>query len=715
MSDPNWKSDLSSLLRPRSIALIGASENSAWSSALVHNLKELGYKGKLFPVNPKREMAFGLKCYSSVTEIPEPVDAFVIAISRDLILPVLQECSKKEIRSGVIISAGFAEASEEGKRIQEQIVNIATESKIRICGPNSFGVANLHEGVSLISSSEVRYLKPGKISLVFQSGGLLNAALLAAWDRGWGIGCAISCGNEAVLNIADYADYLVRDEHTDVIGMLTEGFREPQKFLRVAALAAEHGKPIVILKLGKSEQGKQAAQAHTGTLVGSDAVYDAVFQQHGLTRVADLDDFIETVELFSKRKKLRGHRVGVIVPSGAECGLVADLADAMGVELPELSRNTAEKLATDPSSYLSIRNPLNAPERYVRRGEVFREWISTLVADDNLDIVGLRLPLPRLREDEDVIARFLDLTEIAKRTEKLVILFSRASISLPEYWRKLVGANDIPFLLEYRKGFKAIKALLIYQRFLGKERRVPPEIELHIDREKIKRFLASRDQPLTERQGKTILAEYGIPITREALARSEEEALGLAQTIGYPVVLKVESPQIIHKTNAGAVKTNIRNAAELIRDYREIEHNTKTFDPNATIEGILIQEMISGGKEVILGMTQDSQFGPVIVFGIGGVFVEIIKDITMRIAPLSKTDAIEMILGLKSYSVLKGARGERESDMDSIVEILLRFSQLSLDWGDEMSEIDINPLIVLEKGKGAVAVDCLMALKRRCL
>jgi acetate---CoA ligase (ADP-forming) len=715
MSDSNWKSDLSPLLSPKSIALIGASENSAWSSALFHNLSELGYKGTLFPVNPKRETAFGLKCYPSVMAIPEPVDAFVIAISRDFILPVLQECAKKELRSGVIISAGFAEASEEGKKIQAQIVDIATKSKIRICGPNSFGVANLHEGVSLISSSEVRYLKPGKISFVFQSGGLLNAALLAAWDRGWGIGCAISCGNEAVLNIADYADYLVREENTDVVGILTEGFRDPQKFLGVAKLAAELEKPIVILKLGKSEKGKHAAQAHTGTLVGSDAVYDAVFKQHGLTRVADLDDFIETVELFSKRKKLTGHRVGVIVPSGAECGLVADLADDAGVELPELSPKTIERLATGQSAYLSIRNPLNAPERYVRRGEVFREWIKTLVADENLDIVALRLPLPRRREDEDVIARFRDLTEIASRTEKLVILFSRASISLPEYWRKLVGANDIPFLLEYRKGFKAIKALLTYQRFLGNKRSVPAEIELQIDRGKIKRLLASSDQALTERQGKAILAEYGIPITREALARSEEEALGLAQTIGYPVVLKVESPQIIHKTDAGAVKTNIASEVELIRSYREIEHNAKTFDPSATIEGILVQEMIHGGKEVIVGMTQDPQFGPVIVFGIGGVFVEIIKDITMRIAPLSKTDAVEMILGLKGYSVLKGARGERESDIDAVVEILLRVSQLSLDLRDEITEIDINPLMVLEKGKGAVAVDCLMTRQRPAL
>ena len=708
MTDLDWKSDLTPLLKPESIALIGASENSAWSTALAQNLKDLGYKGKLYPVNPKREEVFGIKCYPSVVDIPGPVDAFIIAISRDFIVPVVQDCARKEIRAGVIISAGFAEASEEGKAIQQQIVDIANKAKIRICGPNSFGVANLHRGVSLISSSEVRYLRPGGVSLVFQSGGLLNAALLAAWDRSWGVGCAISCGNEAVLNIADYADYLIRDENTRVLGILTEGFRDPQKFLRVAKLAAELEKPIIILKLGKSEKGKHAAQAHTGTLVGSDTVYSAVFKQYGLTRVADLDDFIETVELFSKRKTLRGHRVGVIVPSGAECGLVADMADDAGVDLPELSAKTVEKLANAQSAYLSVRNPLNAPERYVRRGDVFKEWIQTLVDDENLDILGLRLPLPRRREDEDVIARFRDLAEIAKRTEKLIILFSRASISLPEYWRKLLGENNIPFLLEYRRGFKALKALIDYGRFLNRSRVATPEISSEIDRQRSARLPITRGRALTERQGKEILAEYGIPTTREALTKTEEEAVALAKTIRYPVVLKVESAEITHKTEAGAVRMNIQNESELRRCYGEILRNVQAHDASAVIDGILVQEMVAGDKEVIVGMTRDPQFGPVIVVGIGGIFVEVIKDVAMRIAPLTKSDALDMIGELKGYRLLKGVRGQAESDIDALAEILCRFSRLAIDLADEIAEVEINPLMVFKKGEGAVALDCLM-------
>ncbi len=713
MSELDWKSDLTSLLSPQSVALIGASESSAWSSALVQNLTELGYQGKLYPVNPKREKVFGIKCYPSVIDIPGPVDVFVIAISRDFILPVLQECARKEIRSGVIISAGFAEASDEGKAIQRQIVDIASNAKIRICGPNSFGVANLHQGVSLISSSEIRYLKPGGVSLLFQSGGLLNAALLAAWDRSWGIGYAISCGNEAVLSIADYADYLIRDENTRVLGILTEGFRDSQKFLRVAKLAAERNKPIVVLKLGRSEKGKHAAQAHTGTLVGADAVYDAVFRQYGLIRVGDLDDFIDTVELFSKRKKLHGQRVGVIVPSGAECGLVADTADEAGIELAELSPKTVEKLSNAQSSYLSVRNPLNAPERYVRRGEVFREWIQTLVDDENLDIVGLRLPLPRRRADDDVIARFTDLAAIAERTEKLIVLFSRASISLPEYWRKLLAEHNIPFLLEYRRGFKALKALVDYERFVNKDHTLDEKVRVEIDRHRITQLLTVSGAALTERLGKKILSKYGIPTTREGLAQTEEDTLRLAQEFSYPVVLKVESAEITHKTEAGGVKLNIQNETELRRAYREILANAVQYNAQAKVNGVIVQEMIQGGKEVIVGMTRDPQFGPVVVVGLGGIFVEVIQDVAMRIAPLTMSDAREMLGELKGYRILQGVRGEPESDIDALAEVLCRFSRLSMDVVEKVAEIDINPLRVFEKGKGVLALDCMMTLRDR--
>ena len=704
-----WKADLQTLFNPRSIALIGASESSSRSRAIISNLREFGYRGEIFPVHPKRDEAFGLRCYPRVTDIPEVVDAFIIAVPRDQVIVALEGCAEKSIPAGVIISAGFAEASPEGKVLQDRLTQIAETAKIRICGPNCYGIANIHERVALLLGTDVRHVQPGKIGLVFQSGGLLNLTLLAAWDRGWGVSHAISCGNEAVIHVAHYAEYLVRDSRTQVVGILTEGIKDPEKFLAVARSAAELEKPLIVLKIGKSEKGVKAAQAHTGTLVGSDTVYDAVFKQHGVVRVHDLDDFIETVELFAKRKRPRGGRLGFIAPSGAECGLIADIATDIGIDLPELPAKTVDRLKKVQSPFLSIRNPLNAPEQYTRKEKIFNECIAALLDADNLDIVGLRLPLPRMREDRDVVNRFVDLVQAGKKTEKLLIVFSRASVSLPEYWRQLLREHEIPFLLEYRKGFKALKSLLSYYRFIDRDRAsCDAGVRVDVNLGKVKGLLQSFGRTLTERQSKQILAEYGIPIARETLATSAEEAVEIARRIGYPVVLKIESPEIAHKTEARAVEIGISNDAEVRADYGRIMENARAHNSAAQINGVLVQEMVRGAREVIIGMTQDSQWGPMIILGLGGILVEVLKDIATRVAPLTRFDVEEMMHELKGAKILEGFRGQPPADIAAVIDIVLRFSQLCLDLKADIAEIDINPLMVCENGKGAKVVDCLM-------
>lgn len=708
MSD-TWKSDLQPLFNPRSIALIGASESSARSRAVFNNLTEFGYRGEIFPVNPTRGEVFGLKCHPSVTAIPATIDAFIMAIPRDRVITALEGCVAKGVQAGVIVSAGFAEASAEGKILQDRITAIAEAAKIRICGPNCFGVANIHDRVALLLGTDVRHVQPGKIGLLFQSGGLLNLMLLAAWDRGWGVSHAISCGNEAVVHVAHYAEYLLNNERTQVVGILAEGIKDPAKFLSVAKSAAELDKPLIVLKIGRSTKGVTAAQAHTGSLVGSEAAFDAVCSQYGVVRVHDLDDFIETVELFSKRKKLRGERLGFIAPSGAECGLVADLATDAGIELPEFSAKTIDKLKQVQSPFLSIRNPLNAPEQYTRKGEIFNSCIDALIEDENIDILGLRLPLPRLREDKDVMNRFADLAKTGANTEKLLIVFSRASVSLPEYWRQLLREHQIPFLLEYRKGFKALKSLLRYRQFLEKRgTATQSRIRVEADLSQVKSVLRSAGRTLTERQSKQILAEYGIPVALESLATNADEAVANANKIGYPVVLKVESPEIAHKSDAGAVEISLTNDGEVRAAFSRIMSNAKAYNPSAQINGVLVQEMVGRSREMIIGMTQDPQWGPTIVVGLGGVLVEILKDVAMRVAPLARFDVEEMLNELKGAKLLHGFRGQAAADINAIVEIVLRFSQLCLDLKDEIEEIDINPLLVFDNGKGAKVVDCLM-------
>lgn len=702
-----WKSDLKALFNPSSIALIGASESSSRARAVFNNLHEFGYRGEIFPVNPTHSEVFGLKCYPSVTAIPATIDAFIMAIPRDRVIPALEACVEKGVHAGVIVSAGFAEASAEGKIIQDRISAIAEAAKIRICGPNCFGVANIHDRVALLLGTDVRHVQPGKIGLLFQSGGLLNLTLLAAWDRGWGVSYAISCGNEAVVDIAHYAEYLVKDERTQVVSILTEGMKEPAKFLEVAKLAAEREKPMIVLKIGKSAKAVTAAQAHTGTLVGADAAYDAVFKQYGVVRVNDLDDFIETVELFSKRKKLRGDRLGVIAPSGAECGLIADIATDAGIALPEFSAKTLDKLKQVQSPFLSIRNPMNAPEQYTRKGEIFNACIDALIEDENIDILGLRLPLPRLREDKDVVNRFADIVKAGEKTDKLLIVFSRASVSLPEYWRQLLREHQIPFLLEYRKGFKALKSLLNYRHFLEKRgTATQSRTRVEADLSKVKSLLHSAGRILTERQSKQILAEYGIPVAVESLATNADEAVATANEIGYPVVLKVESPEITHKTDAGTVEIGISGDAEARAAFNRITSNAKAYNPSAQINGVLVQELVRGGREMIIGMTQDPQWGPTIVVGLGGIFVEVLRDIAIRVAPLNRSDVEEMLHELKGGKILQSFRGQPAADIAAIIDTALRFSQLCVDLKEEIEEIDINPLLVFDKG--AKVVDCLI-------
>ena len=704
----DWKADLQPLFKPRSIALIGASEASSRARALFNNLRDCRYSGELFPVNPSRHEFFGLKCYPTVTDIPAQLDAFVMAIPRDRVLAALEECAAKNIRAGVIVSAGFAEASQDGQALQTQLMNVAEAAKIRVCGPNCFGVANLHDRVALLLGTDIRHVLPGNMGLVFQSGGLLNLMLLAAWDRGWGVSHAISCGNEAVIHVAHYAEYLLCDDRTRVIGILVEGIKDPKRFIAVARLAAERGKPLIVLKMGKSAKGATAAQAHTASLVGSDAAFDAICRQYGIVRVHDLDEFIETMELFSKRKTLRRGRLGFIAPSGAECGLIADLAADVGIEMPEFSVATITRIRAVQSPFLTIHNPMNAPEQYTRKAEVFNSCMDALLSDDNVDVLGLRLPLPRLREDKDVVDRFRDIAQAAAKSDKLIIIFSRASVSLPEYWRQLLREHQIPFLLEYRKGFTALRSLIDYQRFLDSARITNSQTRLDIDVAKLKTMLSSCGPVLTERQSKEVLAQYGIPVTTEILATNAEEAVTAANEVGYPVVLKIESPEILHKTEARGVEIGIENENAVRAGFGRIVESAKTYNPKATINGVLVQEMIVGSREVIIGMTQDAQWGPTIAFGLGGLWVEVLNDISTRVPPLRKSDAEEMLGELKGSKFLHRFRAQAAADTAAIIDVLMRFSQLCLDLKDEIQEIDINPLMVFEQGKGVQVADCLM-------
>lgn len=705
--------DLEPLFRPRSIAIIGASDDVMKVAGLPLKFAlDHGYKGKLFPVNPKRETVQGLKAYPSVIDIPGDVDAAVIVIPAAAVAEATQECADKGVKTAVIGVSGFAELNEEGKKRQDQIEKIVRRSGIRICGPNTNGLLNVHEGISLGYSYAQEVVIPGKLGYVSQSGALLSATVPRFTERGVGMSYFIGAGNQADLETFDYVRYLLDDPNTDAIAVYVEGFKNPSKFLDVAELALEREKPIAILKIGRSELSARAAKGHTGSLVGSYAVFEAICKQKGIARADDFDNLIAISSVLLKCKPPLGESIGIISSSGGAIGLIADHAMEFNLRFPDLSARTKKEAEKIIPNYGEMGNPFDiaaAGSTATQKIELSRAAVELMLNDENIDILlAIVTPMDRRGTQNYVQA----VVESSKNTEKPIIMFCPMG-SLREEEEKIFAESGIPMLMDGAECVHALRSLIRFsrtvKRYKDPKKDIEPKISVNVAEVKESIKLGIKD--LTEHESKNLLSQYGIPITKEAIAESPDEAAQIATRIGYPVVLKVDSPDILHKTEAGAVKVHIRNENELRGAYHDILSNSEKYNPKAEIRGVLVQEMIGVGREVIAGMSHDPQFGPTIMFGLGGVFVEALKDISLRLAPLTRHDAEEMVKEIKGYKILEAFRGEPEADIKEIIDTLLKLSLLSIDLGDVISEIDINPLMVFNKGKGVKAVDALVVLK----
>lgn len=703
-------SDLWPLFRPRSIAIIGATEDPTRVAGLpLKYALDHDYKGKLFPVNPNWEAVRGLKCYPSVLDIPEEVDAAVIVVPAATVPDVVGQCAEKGVKAAVIGVSGFAELDEEGRERQDKIVEIAKRTGMRICGPNTNGILNVHEGISLGYSFAQEVVIPGRLGYVSQSGALLSATVPRFARRGVGMSFFVGAGNQADLEVFDYVKFLVDDPNTDAIAVYVEGFKNPKKFLDVADLALEKEKPIALLKIGRSELSARAARSHTGSLVGSDEVVDAISKQKGVARVDDFDELIAVSSVFLKCKPPKGNRVGVISSSGGAIGLIADRAIGSSFHFTDVSAKTKAEATKLLPWYGEFRSPFDiaaAGSRATQQIELARAAVGFILNDENVDILlAIITPMDRGGTQNYIQA----IVEVSKASDKPVILFSPMA-SLREEEAKIFAEGDIPMLTDSSECVKALDALIEFAQAVERRKESEELPERPVNIEEIKESLRS-SKTLTEHASKELLSRFGIPITEGAVAKSPQEAAQRASRIGYPVVLKVNSPDILHKTDAGAIRLNIRNESELIGAYHEIVANSKKYNPKAEIRGVLVEEMIEAGREVIVGMSHDPQFGPAIMFGLGGVFVEVLRDISLRVAPLTRHDAEEMIREVKGYKSLEAFRGKPEADIDGIVDTLLKLSRLSIDLQDIISEVDINPLMVLDKGEGVKAADALIALK----
>ncbi|MDW7739915.1 MAG: acetate--CoA ligase family protein [Bacillota bacterium] len=708
-------SDLEAFFYPESIAVLGASQNPLKPNGIpLYLLSMFGYLGDVYPVNPKYDRVGGLKCYPSVRKIKEPVDLAIIGVPAVRTMEVLEECAEKKVKAAIVFTSGFAEIGSEGREQQTEMRKLAKRSGMRILGPNCLGILNYYNGnmASFFYNQERNDLiHPEMLSFITQSGGLGGIIYQMIVQLSIGFNYFVSTGNEADVSFAEILNYLVDRDEVSIIAGYLEGLQGDGKlFVEACRKALERKKMVTMLKVGKTPTGAAAAASHTGALVGEDLIYEGVFRQYGVPRAEDVEQMNALIALKASGRMPAGKRMAVITISGGGGVVVADKCPEYGLEVVRLSGETQLKLREFFPSFGSVVNPVDLTSQLFIDTGLFQKALRLVMQDPGVDVGGFfyNLEMPDPEAGKKII-------EVYNEIDKPLVVFTwpTGQDYALEAKNSLVMAG-IPVIEHIPSGLWAISALADWVR-KTEETMIFPATETTISKAKAKKIigdnLSHHSQSIAEWQAKKILKAYDIPVTREILAADPQEAVKAAKSIGYPLVLKVISPQILHKSDIGCVVLNISNEEELVSNYNRVMENARKHNPDASIEGILVQEMLNPGQEMIVGIKNDPVFGPAVLLGLGGVFVEVLKDVSTRLAPLSEKDAREMINELKGSAILYGTRGRAEADLDAIVSVLVTVSRLAVDLEDEIAEMDINPLMVYEKGSGVVVADALLVLK----
>ncbi len=683
---------IESLLDPRSIAVVGASDSSRVGRAVLENPLRQGFRGPVYPVNPKYDRVLGLDCHPSLDAIPGPVDAVMISTATERVLPILAECARRGARAAVVAAAGFAESGGAGAQLQERMRSIAVEHGIALCGPNCMGILNTASGGSLYTGVLERAPRPGSVSAVLQSGSLGIA--LVNNDSGLRFRYLVSSGNEAVLTAADYVEYLVQDVGTTVIALCVEAIRDPERLLRAVVRAHAAGKPVVLLKLGVSDVSRALAASHTGALAGSAEVTADVCRQYGVVQVRDPEELAATCLLFAGAPPPAGPRAGVMTLSGGYATLAADLGEPAGLELPEWDPETVARLA--PLTSARPRNPLDAWGTGDFRSSV-RAILPALLSDRATDFVVVFQDLPpeTACNGTDVPDAVAELAaELAAGSGKpLVVLGSLSDRPAPSRVERLEG-RGIPYLAGAGAGIRALGHWARHRRRL--------QAAAHPGPRGAPQAAAPVDLAL--------LRSVGLPVAEEALAGSVEEARAHAERIGYPVALKVASLDIPHKTEAGAIALDV-GREDLSEAYRRVLARAAEAAPGAVVHGVAVQKQMPPGLEMIAGASEDPEWGWVVMCGLGGVSVELLRDVAFRRVPLSRADAEAMLRQLRSHALLAGFRRQPARDFESLAELLVAVSRLVEAHGDGLRQVEFNPVLVYERGAGLCIVDRLVVTR----
>ncbi len=712
MSDAT--ADLKSFFAPRSIALVGATEDlTKFGGRCFKQMIDFGFPGPIYPINTRADTVRGVKSYKSLRDLPETPDHVGIVVPAPFVADVIQDCAAKGVKNATVFTSGFGEmGTDDGRALQKHMVDLARKAGIRLMGPNCNGWINYVDAVAMTSTVVITGpRKPaGNIGIVAHSGGVGQVnAMWRSQQEGLNVSYQMSCGNDADLDALDYARFLIEDPSTKVVMMVLERISSGPKLAKLAADAADAKKPIVIVKIGRSEVGARAAASHTGAVTGSDLVHDVAFRQLGIIRVDDCNELYETAMLLRTGRLPRGPRLASLSISGGSVVLLSDLAANIGLEWPEYSEETQAVLASVMPSFGHAVNPTDLTGGAIGSPDRYRKVLNAVAADDVVDTL---IPIITFAPKHEFDA----VSEVAKSAEKPVaVLWTGGCNDVPDLTKRFFTDADVPVYRDPLPCVRAIRRATDYSAFLKRRaaRGAPQRPSLGaIDRKKI-RDLLDVGGALTERSSKEILAQYRFPLLREELAANAEQAAEIASRFGGDVALKIESPDIPHKTEAGGVRLALRGSDAVVGAYREIMSSAKSYAPKARLTGVLVQEMAPKGQEIILGQLRDPVFGPVIAVGLGGVSVELLGDLSHRIAPIGYDDARDMLSELKVAPLFRGFRGRPPLDVEAMCDLIVRLSALATDFENEIEEIDLNPIVLLEEGKGARAVDALVVAGAR--
>ena len=694
-------------LNPKSVAIIGVSQDfTSISGKPLKNLIRHRYKGQIYPINPKYSEVGRITCYPSILDVPNEIDVALIAVSHKRILQILEECEKKNVHYVILFGSGFAEVGKEGRQLQQEVSEMARKTGIHILGPNCIGLLNVKERIPLgfATSFETESgFQSGNVGFASQSGALGFSLFGLAQEENIGFSYIINTGNQMDIHTLDCMEYMLEDDDTEVVAGYLEGIPDGEMLIRLSKRAKELHKPLILLKAGRSELGKKAALSHTASLTGSEETFQAIAKQYGIVTVNDIDDMIDAMKIFSRAKYAKGNRIVTISNSGAAGIAMADYSEHLGLELIRLADETEEKITSIIPSYGSALNPIDVTAQALKEQHILADTLEVLIDDDQVDVIVVQTTFGG--ELGKKICQ--KIAEMDQKTDKPIVVTITGTKELTGEGRAILQRKGVPVYTTSYKTMLAIKYLVDFSHFCSIRKNTQSKLTVVHDQDN-----EEKKGIWTEERVKQELSSLGIRVPKGTIIHDANQLQKVKENLPYPVVCKVISREVLHKTDAGGVKVNIRTPDELEKAYEDILSSVTTHVSRAAIDGILAEEMIQeDALEMFIGVKNDPQFGAIIVCGFGGIFIEMLKDVSIRKAPINHEDAQAMLQELKGYPMLEGVRGGKQRDIHALKETLVRISQFVSNHQWMIREMDINPVWVFEEGKGVAALDGLIIWK----